>query len=100
MFIWPNADREEPGAPVGTPDGQYDTSSGDSCWVRQYLQWCEAAAGVSPEAISRPRSGTVRGAHASRIERAIAITRPRGQGTIRTLDGEGMTLLGRHLPIA
>jgi len=26
--------------------GQYDTSSGDSCWVRQYLEWCQPMSAI------------------------------------------------------
>ncbi len=25
----------------------YDTSLGDSCWVRQYLEWCDPAIAVA-----------------------------------------------------
>lgn len=40
---------------------QYDGSSGDSCWVRQYLDWCqttsailaETAIGCAPAAVDR-----------------------------------------------
>jgi hypothetical protein len=28
---------------------QYDTSSGDSCWVRQYLEWCHPASATPAE---------------------------------------------------
>lgn len=102
MLIWQDADPEEMDAPAGAPHDRYDTSSGDSCWVRQYLEWCEAVGAVWPEDLLRLHSGTVRIVHATGSERAIAILRSRGRSLPPKLsmDGEGKTQLERLSPIA
>ena len=33
-----------------TQKAEYDTSSGDSCWVRQYLEWCDLAIAIPSKA--------------------------------------------------
>lgn len=41
-----------------------DSSSGDSCWVRQYLEWCDDVT-VRPEQGARPLAFVVKEALAS-----------------------------------
>ena len=50
MAIWWDGDDEPAGAETVRQTGEYDTSSGDSCWVRQYLEWCDPVIAVLAEA--------------------------------------------------
>lgn len=103
MLVWPDADNFDGiHSCTAAASVSYDTSSGDSCWVRQYLEWCEAAATVWPEDVCRLHSRTMGGVHAIEGERTIAILRPQGLGMTSKLsmDGEGETLSRRHSPIA
>lgn len=48
MLIWQDADDKSTVADRVRLESDYDTSSGDSCWVRQYLKSCETASAVPP----------------------------------------------------
>ncbi len=50
MLIWQDADDKAAVADRVRRKPAYDTSSGDSCWVRQYLEWCDPVVAVPIEA--------------------------------------------------
>ena len=50
MFNWQDADDKTAAADRIKPKAEFDTSSGDSCWVRQYLDWCDSAIAIPAEA--------------------------------------------------
>lgn len=46
MVTWEgDADNEAFGTNEFGEEADYDTTSGNSFWVRQYLEWCESAGG-------------------------------------------------------
>ena len=49
MLIWQDVDGKAAVADRIRQTPGYDTSSGDSRWVRQYLEWCDPAKAVSAD---------------------------------------------------
>ncbi len=49
MLIGQDADENAAVAGRVRQEPEYDTSSGDSCWVRQYLEWCDPVIAVLAE---------------------------------------------------
>ncbi len=65
VLMWQDADDNAAVADRVRQKPPYDTSSADSCWVRQYLDWCDRVVVVPIEA----GSGFV----AARVHRVHAI---------------------------
>jgi len=51
VSIWQDADSNAANVRRAAHHAEYDTCSGDSCWVRQYLEWCDPVIAVAIKSV-------------------------------------------------